>query len=146
MNKKIFAVLSIFLMVMVGCAYATDSTDANNNTVTISGVNFTIPEGFTEDVEEAIVNQSNSDDGYNYVTNQKMFEDNDTNLILISVETYEQNITDDFISDFGEKTTINNVTGSLEDLGFLALFTYVQDGQLVVVTANNQELIEQVVI
>ena len=144
MNKKIFAVLSIFLMLMVGCAYAADSTDANNNTVTISGVNFTIPDGFTEDVAEAVVNESNSDDGYNYITNQKMFEDANDNLILISVETFEENITDDYISDFGENATFNNISGSLEDLGFLALFTYVQDGQLVVITANNQDLIEEV--
>ena len=85
MDKRIFAVLSIFLVVMIGCAYAADSTDSsNNNTVTISGLNFTIPEGFTEDVDEEVVNESGSDEGYTYVSNERMFEDDD-NLVLISV-------------------------------------------------------------
>lgn len=144
MDKRIFAVLSIFLVVMIGCAYAADSTDSsNNNTVTISGLNFTIPEGFTEDVDEEVVNESGSDEGYTYVSNERMFEDDD-NLVLISVSTFDQNITEDYIKDVGEKTTINNVTGYLEDMGFLALFSYIEDGKLVVITANDKNVIEEV--
>lgn len=142
MDKKIFALLAIFLIAIVGCAYAADSDSSNNNTVTISGVNFTIPEGLTENVTETLVNESGSDDGYNYVTDQKTFED-DENLLVISVSTYEQNITDDLVKDVGDKTTINNITGYSQDLGFLALFAYVQDGKVVVLTANDMNLIEE---
>lgn len=141
MNKKIFAVLAIFAIAMVGCAYAADSQD--NTTVTISGLNFTVPEGFSEDVEEAVVNESGSDDQYTFVTNEKMFENAD-DVFLISVSTFDQNITDDYIKDFGEETTIGNVTGYFEDLGFLALFSYIEDGQMVVITASDQSIIEQV--
>ena len=141
MNKKIFLVLSLFAVLMIGCAYASDSSDSN--VVEISGVNFTIPEGFTEDVSEAVVNESGSDDGYNYVTNSKSFED-DEHVILISVATYDESITDDIIKDIGEKTTINNVTGYLGDMGFLAIFSYLQDNNVVVITADDKDIIEEV--
>ena len=144
MNKKIFAVLGILAIVMIGCVYATDSADSsNNNTVTISGLNFTIPEGFTEDVDEAVVNESGLDEGYTYVTNERMFED-ENNIVLISVSTFDQNITEDYIKDVGEKTTINNVTGYLGDLGFLAIFSSIEDGKLVVITASDKNIIEEV--
>ena len=55
---------------MIGCAYATDSAD---NTVTISDVNFTIPDGFTEDVSEAIVNETDSEDGTQLCYKRKNF-------------------------------------------------------------------------
>lgn len=138
MDKRMFAVFGLFLVAMIGCAYATDSAD---NTVTISDVNFTIPDGFTEDVSEAIVNETDSEDGTNYVTNGKTFENGD-NYLLISVSEYEQPVTEDIIKDLGEKTTINNnVTGYFEDLGLLSLFTYIQDGKVVVVTSNDKNVI-----
>ena len=143
MDKKIFVALSIFAIVMIGCVYATEATDSsNNNTVTISGLNFTIPDGFTEDADEAIFNESDSDDGYNYVTEQRTFEKGDK-LLLISVNVYEQHITDDLIKNVGEKTTINNVTGRFSNMGFLSLFTYVQDDKVVVLTASDKSIIEE---
>lgn len=137
MDKKICIVLSLFAVLMIGCAYAAD------NTVEISGVNFTVPEGFTEDVSETIINESGSDDGYNYITNSKTFE-NDDHLLLISVATYDENITDDIIKDIGEKTTLNNVTGYLGDMGFIALFSYVQDNKVVAITTDDSKIIEDV--
>ncbi len=139
MNKKILIILSLFAVVTIGCAYAAD------NTVEISGVNFTIPEGFTEDVSEEVVNESGSDDGYNYITNSKSFETGDHRL-SISVATYGQNVTEDIIKDVGEKTTINNVTGYLGDMGFLAVFSYVQDDNVVVITTDDADIIKDVLI
>jgi hypothetical protein len=144
MNKKVFAILSILAVLMIGCAYASDSSDSlNNNTITISGMNFTIPEGFTEDVEEAIVNETGSDEGYNYVTESKTFECND-DFIIISVSIYDKNLTVDYMQDFGDESTINNVTGYFEDVGFLSLFSYTQGNKLIIVSANERQLIEDV--
>jgi hypothetical protein len=144
MNKKIFSILSILAVLMIGCAYASDSTDSlNNNTILISGMNFTIPDGFTEDVEEAIVNETGSDEGYNYVTESKTFECND-DFIIISVSIYDKNLTVDYMQDFGDESTINNVTGYFEDVGFLSLFSYTQGNKLIIVSANERQLIEDV--
>ena len=144
MNKKILAILSILAVLMIGCAYASDSTDSlNNNTITISGMNFTIPDGFTEDVEEAIVNETGSDEGYNYVTDSKTFECND-DFIIISVSIYDKNLTVDYMQDLGDESTINNVTGYFEDVGFLSLFSYTQGNKLIIVSANERQLIEDV--
>ena len=145
MNKKIFAVLIVFAVAVVGCAYAADTTDSsNNNTVTISEINFTIPEGFSEDVSEAVVNQSESDDGYTYVTNEKTFERGD-HILEISVSKYEQNITNDMIKNSGKKVIINNVTGYLGDVGILAVFSYIKEGKLVCIVSDNKEIINEVV-
>jgi flavodoxin len=143
MNKKILALLGIFAIVMIGCAYAADSADSLNNTLTISGMNFTIPEGMTEDIAEEVVNETGADENYTFVTNSKTLED-DENVVIITVATYDQNLTEDYINDIGEKTTINNITGYLEDQSFFALFSYIQDNDLVIVTANDKNLIEEV--
>ena len=144
MNKKIFAVLIALAVVMIGCAYATDSTDSsNNNTVTISGMNFTIPDGFSEDISEGVVNESGSDDGYNYVSSSKSFESED-GAVVITVATYDQNMTDDIIDDIGQKTTIGNVTGYGEDMGIFSIFSYVQGDKVVAISANNRQIIEDV--
>ena len=142
MNKKILALLSIFAIVMIGCAYAADSTESANNTVTISGINFIIPEGMTENVAEEVINETGNDDDYTFLTNSKTFED-DENIVVVSVSTYEQNLTEDYLKDIGEKTTIGNTTGYLEDMGFLTLFSYIQDNDLVVITSNNKTLVEE---
>ena len=143
MNKKILALLGIFAIVMIGCAYAADSADSLNNTLTISGMNFTITEGMTEDIAEEVVNETGADENYTFVTNSKTLED-DENVVIITVATYDQNLTEDYINDIGEKTTINNITGYLEDQSFFALFSYIQDNDLVIVTANDKNLIEEV--
>ena len=142
MNKKIIALLSVFVVLMIGCAYAADSTDSLNNTVTISGINFTIPEGMTENVVEEVINETGTDDNYTFVTSSKTFEDEE-NIVIMSVSEYDQNITEEYL-DIGEKTTIGNTTGYLEDIGFLALFSYIQDNDLVVITASDKNIIEEV--
>lgn len=140
MDKKILALLGILAVVMVGCAYAADTSD--NNTVTVSGFNFTIPDGLSENADEAIINESDSEDGNNYVTNSRTFED-DEHFLVISVATYEQNITDDLISDLGDKTTIGNATGYYDEMGFFAMFSYVQDGSVVFLTSNDKNILEE---
>ena len=130
MKKKILALLGIFAIVMIGCAYAADSTDSLNNTITVSGINFTIPEGMTENVTEEVVNKTGADENYTFV--------------IINVATYDQNLTEDYIKDIGEKTTISNTTGYLEDMGFFTLFSYIQDNDLVIITASEKNLVEEV--
>ena len=143
MKKKILALLGIFAIVMIGCAYAADSTDSLNKTITVSGINFTIPEGMTENVTEEVVNKTSADENYTFVTNSKTLED-DENVVIINVATYDQNLTEDYIKDIGEKTTISNTTGYLEDMGFFTLFSYIQDNDLVIITASEKNLVEEV--
>ena len=146
MTRKILVVLGILAIMMVGCAYAADSADSlNNNTVTISGLNFTIPDGLAENVEEAVINETDSDDGYKYVSNSRTFED-DEHVLVIGVSTFEQNMTDDYLKGLGEVTTINNVTGQLDDMGFMSIFSYVQGDKVVVLTADSKDIIEEALI
>ena len=90
MDKKIFVILCIFAIAMTGCAYAAETT-------TVSDLNFTIPEGFTEDTDEAPVNESGSEDGYTYTLNSKTFEKGDT-AVSIVVADYDQDINNDILN------------------------------------------------
>ena len=139
MNKKIFAILCIFAIAMIGCAYAAETT-------TVSDVNFTIPDGFTEDTDEATVNESGSEDGYNYVLNSKTFEKDDTALNIV-VADYEQDINDDLIKDIGKEKTIKDIAGYYGDGGVIKLFAYIEDGKIITITTindNDGNLIEEV--
>lgn len=142
MNRKILAVLIVAAVAAVGCAYAADST-SNAEVITISDVNFTIPDGFTEDADEELVDEPNADQGRNYVTSQKVF-DNGNKTLVITVDTYEENLTDDYVSDFGDKTTINNITGYLDENSFFSMFTYVDGEKLIVITSDDKATIEEV--
>lgn len=144
MNKNIIAILSIIAITMIGCAYAADSTDSlNKNTITMDGMNFTIPEGFTEDVEDALVNETGSEEGFTFVTNSRTFEKND-DFFIISVSIYDKNLPEDYMDVFGEKTTVNNVSGYYDDFNFLSLFSYTDGNKLIIVSSNEKSLIEEV--
>ena len=141
MNKKIFAILGILAIVMIGCAFAEDSSD---NAVTISDINFTIPEGFTEDLEEAVVNETETEDGQTYTVNGKVFEKDDQ-AIFLDVLEYEDNSTE-IIKELGDETTINNITGYIAENGVISMFGYTQDGKVIYITTANcdKDIIEEV--
>ena len=144
MNKNIIAILSIIAITMIGCVYAADSTDSlNKNTITMDGMNFTIPEGFTEDVDDALVNETGSEEGFTYVTNSRTFEKND-DFVIISVSIYDKDLPEDYMDDFGEKATVNNVSGYYDDFNFLSLFSYTDGNKLIIVSSNEKSLIEEV--
>ena len=142
MNRKILVVLIVAAVVAVGCAYAADST-SNADVITISDVNFTIPDGFIEDADGELVDEPNADQGRNYVTSQKIY-DNGNKTLVIGVNTFEENITDDYVSDFGEKTTINNITGYYDENSFFSMFSYIDGEKLIVITTDDKATIEEV--
>ena len=142
MNRKIILTLSLALIAIVMASAA--SADEN---VTIDGIDFNIPDGFTEDVDEAIINETNSEHKVSFVSNAKVYENGD-HIMTLMVCTYEGvNVTNDYLKDMdGDDLTINGVDGKLTDTGFIKVFCYVKDGKLAELSTNYQEDIEKFVV
>ncbi len=131
MDKKIFLVLSIFAIVAVGCVYAAEAS-----TATVKDVDFTIPEGFSENTDDAIVDETYEEDGQALILNAKTFEKDDQSIIL-SVLEYDDNVTDDMVEDAGDEFTISGIPGFYVDGGVVKMFSYIDGNKVVSVTTFN---------
>ena len=78
MNRKILFTLSLVILAIfaIGSVSALDFgflSGDSEQTVTIDGIDFKIPDGFTEDADEEVINESNVKSGITYLTNSKLF-------------------------------------------------------------------------
>lgn len=148
MNKKIIFGLSLVLVAImaVGSVSAFDlgsllgGGDAEN--VTIGGIDFAIPEGFTEDPNHAIDNEQREQSGISYTLNGKLYEKDDTIVVLLVSDYGDYKVTDDIAREVGgEPTTINNIDGYLTTNGTYKVFNYAKDDKLVVISTNDENAI-----
>lgn len=154
MNKKIILGVSLVLIAVmaIGSVSAFDfgsllGEDAENETVTIDGIDFNIPEGFTEDPNHATVNEQKEQSGITYVTNGKLYEKGNTIVALLVANYGDYKVTDDIAGSVGgERTTINNVTGYLTTDGNYKVFNYAKDDKLVVISATDEDAIGEFII
>ena len=117
MDKKIIFGLSLVIIavIAIGSASAVDFGSIlggeENETVTIDGIDFNIPDGFKEDPDEAIVNDTKEQSGITYVNNGKLYEKGTTIVALLVADYGEYNVTDDIAKSVGgEVKTFNNVS------------------------------------
>lgn len=156
-KRYILFLLSIFLMaiIVLGSASAFDfgslfggdnSSEAQN--VTIDGVDFQIPTGYTENEKLAINNQTNSSAGITYTSNGKTFTNDDNDVISIIVALYDVQKVDDEFAGYlgGNKTTYNGQTGYLLENSNIYMFNYARDGKLVIITSTDGSIFKDVVI
>lgn len=155
MNKKI--ILGLFLVLIavmaIGSASALDlgsllgGDDAENQTVTIDGIDFNIPAGFKENKQEETVSEMQQIGDVNYTTNGKVFE-NGTDCVAILVADYGQyKVTDEIAASVGgEAKTFNGVKGYFTTDGEYKVFDYAKDDKLVVISATNEDSIADFII
>ena len=142
MTKKILLALSLALMAIVMA-----SAVSADEKVTIDGIDFNIPEGYTEDVDSEVVNETETDDGVTYVSNGKFFDNGNYTMLLLVADYGDANATEAAFAEVeGENLTIQNTTGKLVDLGFLKIYAYLEDGKLVTLTTDGPDEIEKFVI
>ena len=142
MSKKILLVLSLALIALVMA-----SAVSADEKVTIDGIDFNIPEGYTEDVDSAVVNETETDDGVTYVSNGKFFDDGNYTMLLLVADYGGADVAEAAFAEVeGENLTIHNTTGKLVDLGFLKIYAYLEDGKLVTLTTDGPDEIEKFVI
>lgn len=142
MTKKILLALSLALIAIVMA-----SAVSADEKVTIDGIDFNIPEGYTEDVDSAVVNETETDDGVTYVSNGKFFDDGNYTMLLLVADYGGADVAEAAFAEVeGENLTIHNTTGKLVDLGFLKIYAYLEDGKLVTLTTDGPDEIEKFVI
>ena len=157
MNKKILAILS-FLIVVAGmsAAAAFDVSDLSSvifnspaDNITVSGIDFSIPEGFNEVENESLDNVPDDNPYVDYNISSKTFLNGTGEVIMVAVSSSDIAANDTFAKDAsmgGNKTKINGVDGyEFNDPDFNS-FTFAKDGKLVIISASDKELLNDVVI
>lgn len=157
MNKKILALLIFVVIATMSTVSAfglNDLTNASSNnttdtTATVDGINFKVPNGFKEVVNQTVNNMPDDNPYVDYNQSSKTFTNAKGEAIIFSVSASNIKANDSFAktaSGEGNKTTINGVNGySFSDPGFEG-FTYAKDGKLVIISTTNKQLLNEVIV
>lgn len=155
MIKKILVLLSLFVVLAgMSSVCALDFSDLfmsnSGDNVTVDGIDFNVPKGFSEIENSSYDNETDDNPYVDYNMSVKVFTNASGDLIELSVsESADVNVTDSMARDAsvdGNKTTINGVDGYVfEGTGFSG-FSYAKDGKLVIVSAPNKELLNNIII
>ena len=154
MNRKTIFGLSLLLIAIfaIGSVSAFDLDSIlgggdENETVTIDGIDFNIPAGFTEDPNHETVNESNEQGGITYSTNGKLYENGNTIVNILVADYGEYKVTDEIAASVGgDAKTLNNVSGYLSQNGQFYVFNYAKNDKLVVLSANDEDIISEFII
>ena len=167
----IIAILAILTVVLAGSASAFDlgflgGGDSEAQQITVGGIDFNIPAGFTENEDYKMDNEkSNSTTGVDYTMSAAGFEDDSKqNAIYVLVGDYgDYNVTNEIVEyvlddmDY-EKKTINghdgylvqqNTTDSsalMETEQPVYMFVYEENGDLVFIGATDESYFGDVII
>lgn len=148
MNRKTILAISLLVIAVfaVGSVSALDFGSIlggeENETVTIDGIDFNIPAGFTEDPSHEVVNETVDEGATPFISNGKLFEKDNTVVNILVADYGDFKVTDEVASAVGgDKTTLNNVSGYLSQQGRFYTFHYAKNNKLVVISANNEDII-----
>ncbi len=166
----IIAILAILTVVLAGSVSAFDlgfltGGDSEPQNVTVGGIDFSIPAGFTENEEYKMENEQSNASAVDYTMSAAGFEDDTKEkAIYILVGDYDEyNVTNEIIEyvlddmDY-EKKTINGHNGYLvqesssSSSSLMAveepvyMFVYEQNGDLVFLGATNESYFGDVII
>lgn len=147
MNKKILAILALLIVATsIGAVSAFDLADlfggAQNETVTIDGVDFNIPDGFevdptntTQKAVESLIEEGAQIESKGYVK--------DNTAIGLFVVNVTNGLTNEQALEVmgGDNTTINNVTGYLKKDGDITLFNFEKNDRIVVISSSDEKII-----
>ncbi len=167
----IIAILAILTVVLAGSASAFDlgflgGGDSEAQQITVGGIDFNIPAGFTENEDYKMDNEkSNSTTGVDYTMSAAGYEDDSKqNAIYVLVGDYgDYNVTNEIVEyvlddmDY-EKKTINGHDGYLvqqnttessalmETEQPVYMFVYEENGDLVFIGATDESYFGDVII
>ncbi|WP_405294537.1 hypothetical protein [Methanobrevibacter sp.] len=125
----------------------TDSSSAKGEKVTVSGADFNVPEGFKEDPSYSMDKFDMKIGDSEMKLSAKTFVKGD-DVICCGVAKYPgHEVTDDIVKEVGSKAlTINGVDGYEYNGDDYDGFIYAKDGNMVIITASDMDLINDVVI
>ena len=147
MNKKILAILALLIVaISIGAVSAFDLSDifggAKNETVTIDGVDFNIPDGFEVDPSNTLDDMMEPlKKGGAQISSKAYLKDKDAiGLFVVNVTnglTNEQALK----AMGGNETTINNVTGYTVKDDNITMFNFEKNDRIVVISSTDEKLI-----
>lgn len=148
MNKKIFTVFALLIVVTsISAASAFDLGDifgSGNETVTIEGIDFNIPEGYKENSTNTFnMIEGYIDEGYDF--DGKVYAKDNTE-VGIYVYNYSSLDADDILGNFSNETTINDVGGFMEFDDNNYVFVYTKDQCIVMIASNDKNAIGDFII
>ncbi|WP_405307079.1 hypothetical protein [Methanobrevibacter sp.] len=147
MNKKIIAILALLIVATsIGAVSAFDLSDifggAQNETVTIDGVDFNIPDGFevdptntTDKMLEPLKKEGAEISSQSYIkdnTGVSLFVVNVTNGLTVEQALQAMG---------GDESTINNVTGNIIKDGDITMFDFEKNNHIVLISTNDEKVI-----
>ena len=139
MNKKLLGILLVLIAVV-----AIGTVVAASETVEIEGFEFTVPDGFTEDPTHETVNVVKEQNGVTFTSNGKLYQNDDGDVVNVLVAEYDGvEVTDDVVAGLGgDAKTIAGIDGYVIPNGTLTSFEFPNDGNLVVLSTNNEDILE----
>lgn len=149
MNKKIIFGLSLVLIAVmaIGSASALDFSSIlgggdGNQTVTIDGIDFNIPEGFKENKQGEAVDEMKQIGSVTYKTNGKVYEKGNDCVAILVADYGKYNVTDKIAAAVGgEPKTFNGVNGYFTTDGEYKVFNYAKNNKLVVISSTDENII-----
>ena len=144
--------LAMLAIVVVGSASAFDlgsllgdSSDDGPQTVTIEGINFTIPEGYKEADNSSFENETASVGSLTYTMNGKTYENGSDAFAILIADYGDYNVTEDILQQIAdEKATYGGQDGYVKvDNGF-TVFSYIVDGDLVSISTSDDSVIDEI--
>lgn len=154
MNRKIIAIFALLILAVSVSAVSafglSDLTGSSSDAgvVTIDGIDFNIPDGFSEEKNLAIDGEVNETEGVQYTTWGKTYINDENKVISIGVATYDGvEVTDEMPQYIGgDKVTINGVDGYEYNVASYDGFTFAKDGKLIIISTNDGDLLQDVVV
>ena len=154
MNRKIIAIFALLILAVsisaVSAFGLSDLTGSSSDAgvVTIDGIDFNIPDGFSEEKNLAIDGEVNETNGVQYTTWGKTYINDENKVISIGVATYDGvEVTDEMPQYIGgDKVTINGVDGYEYNVASYDGFTFAKDGKLIIISTNDGDLLQDVVV
>ena len=153
MNKKALIIFSLLMVVLSTTAISAFDlngwgNDSQDEKVTIEGIDFNIPAGYTEDEDLAVDGQVNETNGIEVTTWSKTFSVSDDDFVSIAVAEYDGVEVDDSIPEIvgQDAKTVNGIDGYDYSFGPMDGITYAKDGKLVIVMVMGEISLEDVII
>ena len=145
------------MIASISAASAFDLNDLSNvlssssgGKVSVSGIDFNIPNGFVEDENSSVVNESSDNPYVDFNMSSKAYYNGSGDQIIIAVSSDANASANDSYAETaslgGNKTTINGVDGYESKDPIFDDFIYVKDGKLVFISVTDKELIKDIVV
>lgn len=128
---------------------ALDITPFSEDTVvTIDGIDFNIPKGYGEDKGLTKDNEIDTINGIDFITFMHSYKNKDLKFISIDIyyDAHKTADVDSLPTDGQVKKTIKGNEGYLLNEEGYCSFTYSTDGKIIMVTAENENVISDVII